>query len=121
MMREVLERRFARLEKEDPDRQSGDWPDLVLIDGGKGQLSAVCEVMEDMVPKPFRLTAGSCSRAITARGRTRTRAGSRGICSKRFSPGRLRSNVLGETPVKLRPAVAEEAEGRAMLLRLAEV
>jgi excinuclease ABC subunit C len=48
MMREVLERRFARLEKEDPDRQRGEWPDLVLIDGGKGQLSAVCEVMEDM-------------------------------------------------------------------------
>src|SRR5690348_16107679 len=48
MMREVLERRFARLEKEDPDRQSGEWPDLVLIDGGKGQVSAVCEVMEDM-------------------------------------------------------------------------
>jgi excinuclease ABC subunit C len=48
MMREVLERRFGRLEKEDPDRQSGEWPDLPLIDGGKGQLSAVCEVMEDM-------------------------------------------------------------------------
>jgi len=48
MMREVLERRFARLEKEDPDRQSGEWPDLLLIDGGKGQLSAVCETMEDM-------------------------------------------------------------------------
>jgi excinuclease ABC subunit C len=48
MMREVLERRFARLEKEDPDRASGEWPDLLLIDGGKGQLSAVCEVMEDM-------------------------------------------------------------------------
>jgi excinuclease ABC subunit C len=48
MMREVLERRFTRLEKEDPDRQSGEWPDLLLIDGGKGQLSAVCEVMEDM-------------------------------------------------------------------------
>jgi len=47
MMKEVLERRFARLEKDDPDRQSGEWPDLVLIDGGKGQLSAVCEVMED--------------------------------------------------------------------------
>src|SRR4051794_24603445 len=47
MMREVLERRFARLEKEDPDRQSGEWPDLLLIDGGKGQLSAVCEVMEN--------------------------------------------------------------------------
>jgi excinuclease ABC subunit C len=47
MMREVLERRFARLEKEDPDRQTGEWPDLLLIDGGKGQLSTVCEVMED--------------------------------------------------------------------------
>ncbi|WP_081774389.1 excinuclease ABC subunit UvrC [Sphingomonas sp. URHD0057] len=48
MMREVLGRRFTRLEKEDPDRASGEWPDLLLIDGGKGQLSAVCEVMEDM-------------------------------------------------------------------------
>ncbi len=48
MMREVLERRFARLEKEDPDRRSGEWPDLLLIDGGKGQVSAVCGVMEEM-------------------------------------------------------------------------
>jgi excinuclease ABC subunit C len=47
MMREVLERRFARLEKEDPDRSSGEWPDLLLIDGGKGQLSAVCDILED--------------------------------------------------------------------------
>ena len=48
MMREVLERRFARLEKEDPDRTGGEWPDLLLIDGGKGQLSAVQEVMEEL-------------------------------------------------------------------------
>jgi len=48
MMREVLERRFARLEKEDPDRRGGEWPDLLLIDGGKGQLSAVLDVMEEM-------------------------------------------------------------------------
>ena len=47
MMREMLGRRFARLEKEDPDRSKGDWPDLLLIDGGKGQLSAVCETLED--------------------------------------------------------------------------
>src|SRR5439155_16844861 len=47
MMREVISRRFARLEKEDPDRTKGDWPDLLLIDGGKGQLSAVCDVLED--------------------------------------------------------------------------
>ncbi len=47
MMREVLERRFARLEKEDPDRSSGEWPDLLLIDGGKGQLSVVCDMLEE--------------------------------------------------------------------------
>src|SRR4051812_4013942 len=46
MMREVLGRRFARLEKEDPDRSKGEWPDLLLIDGGKGQLSAVVETLE---------------------------------------------------------------------------
>ncbi|HEX8527130.1 excinuclease ABC subunit UvrC [Allosphingosinicella sp.] len=47
MMREVLGRRFARLEREDPDRSRGDWPDLLLIDGGKGQLGAVVETLED--------------------------------------------------------------------------
>ncbi|HEX9933226.1 MAG TPA: excinuclease ABC subunit UvrC [Allosphingosinicella sp.] len=47
MMREMLSRRFARLEKEDPDRSRGDWPDLLLIDGGKGQRSAVVETLED--------------------------------------------------------------------------
>src|SRR3546814_20151785 len=31
-----------------PDRRSGDWPDLVLIDGGRGQLNAVCETLEEM-------------------------------------------------------------------------
>tara|TARA_R110000787_G_scaffold16622_7_gene50361 strand:- start:39154 stop:41052 length:1899 start_codon:yes stop_codon:yes gene_type:complete len=48
MMREVFTRRFSRALKEDPDRQKGDWPDLVLIDGGQGQLNAVVEVMEDL-------------------------------------------------------------------------
>ena len=47
MMKEVLERRFARLEKDDPDRASGEWPDLILIDGGRGQLNAVLEIMEN--------------------------------------------------------------------------
>ena len=47
MMREVLERRFARLEKEDPERSGGEWPDLLLIDGGKGQVSAVCDILEE--------------------------------------------------------------------------
>ncbi|MEO7563904.1 MAG: excinuclease ABC subunit UvrC [Sphingomicrobium sp.] len=47
MMREVLTRRFARLEKDDPNREQGEWPDLILIDGGKGQLNAVLEIMEE--------------------------------------------------------------------------
>ncbi len=45
MMKEVLTRRFTRLQKEDPDRGKGLWPDLLLIDGGAGQVSAVHEIM----------------------------------------------------------------------------
>jgi excinuclease ABC subunit C len=48
MMKEVLKRRFKRLIKEDPDRSKGDWPDLLLIDGGAGQVSAVREIMTEM-------------------------------------------------------------------------
>ncbi|WP_257556248.1 excinuclease ABC subunit UvrC [Sphingobium sp. CFD-2] len=48
MMREMFERRFGRAAREDPDRDSGEWPDLVLIDGGKGQLSAARTILEDM-------------------------------------------------------------------------
>ncbi|SFS22204.1 excinuclease ABC subunit UvrC [Yoonia litorea] len=48
MMKEVLTRRFKRLLKEDPDRTQGTWPDLLLIDGGQGQVSAVREIMEDL-------------------------------------------------------------------------
>ncbi len=48
MMKEVLTRRFQRLLKEDPDRTSGNWPDLLLIDGGAGQVSAVAGIMKDL-------------------------------------------------------------------------
>jgi len=48
MMREVFARRFARAEKEDPKRRKGEWPDLVLIDGGKGQVSAASNALEEM-------------------------------------------------------------------------
>ena len=48
MMKEVLTRRFKRLLKEDPDRQSDAWPDLLLIDGGAGQVSAVHEIMVEL-------------------------------------------------------------------------
>ncbi|MDP3782957.1 MAG: excinuclease ABC subunit UvrC [Sphingopyxis sp.] len=48
MMREVFQRRFARALEEDPERTKGEWPDLVLIDGGKGQVSAVAGVFAEL-------------------------------------------------------------------------
>ena len=58
MMREVLQRRFKRLLEENPRTAAGDlvaaasrddedppWPDLVLIDGGQGQLKAAQETL----------------------------------------------------------------------------
>jgi excinuclease ABC subunit C len=48
MMREVLRRRFGRVLKEDPEKERGMWPDLVLIDGGQGQLSTAQEVLAEL-------------------------------------------------------------------------
>jgi excinuclease ABC subunit C len=52
MMREVMRRRFERALKDDPDRETtGEkavWPDLVLIDGGKGQMSSVRDTLEEL-------------------------------------------------------------------------
>jgi excinuclease ABC subunit C len=48
MMREVLTRRFQRARKEDPLRDQGLWPDLVLIDGGKGQLRVTLETLAEL-------------------------------------------------------------------------
>lgn len=48
MMREVLTRRFERLLKEDPERKTEMWPDLLLIDGGAGQISAVVGVLAEL-------------------------------------------------------------------------
>ena len=48
MMREVLTRRFEKLLREDHDRESPAWPDLLLIDGGAGQVSAVMGVLGEL-------------------------------------------------------------------------
>jgi excinuclease ABC subunit C len=48
MMKEVLTRRFERLLKEDPERKTDMWPDLLLIDGGAGQVSAVAGIMAEL-------------------------------------------------------------------------
>jgi len=55
MMREVLQRRFKRLLEESPrmagtndDHEDSPWPDLVLIDGGQGQLKVAQEIMTSL-------------------------------------------------------------------------
>jgi excinuclease ABC subunit C len=48
MMREVLRRRFSRLVKEEEEGEGAIRPDLVLIDGGAGQLAAALEIMADL-------------------------------------------------------------------------
>ena len=48
MMREVLTRRFKRALKEEKAPDDESWPDLLLIDGGKGQLSSVLSVLDDL-------------------------------------------------------------------------
>ena len=48
MMKEVMRRRFSRLVKEEEAGENPVRPDLVLVDGGAGQLAAVLEVMADI-------------------------------------------------------------------------
>lgn len=47
-MREVMKRRFGHAIEDGKGVDDDTWPDIVLIDGGKGQLSAVTEVFEDL-------------------------------------------------------------------------
>lgn len=48
MMYEVLTRRFKRLQMENPEQIEGIWPDLLLIDGGQGQLSVTTKVLTEL-------------------------------------------------------------------------
>lgn len=91
MMREVLTRRFSRALKEDPDRESGSWPDLILIDGGKGQLGIALEVFADLGIDPH---AGDITLAGIAKGPDRN-AGREQV----FLPGRQPFIVKPRDPV----------------------
>lgn len=57
MMREVMTRRFGRVQEEDPERTGGTWPDLVLIDGGKGQMNSVKDALEELGIEDVNLIA----------------------------------------------------------------
>ncbi len=47
-MAETIRRRYSRLLREAKDGTGANLPDLILIDGGKGQLSAACEELEKL-------------------------------------------------------------------------
>jgi excinuclease ABC subunit C len=58
MMREVLQRRFTRaLKEQEEGAPATDWPDVVLIDGGAGQLSAARDVLTDLGVQDVKLVA----------------------------------------------------------------
>ena len=83
MMREVLTRRFSRALKEDPAK--GQWPDLVLIDGGAGQLGVALEVFEELGCDDMKVAA-----IAKGRGEGRERI---------FLPGRKPIDLAPRNPV----------------------
>jgi excinuclease ABC subunit C len=48
MMAEMLQRRFKRLESDSTDESFGSLPDLIIVDGGKGQLHAARETLHEL-------------------------------------------------------------------------
>jgi excinuclease ABC subunit C len=73
MMREVLARRFARLMKDDDEAQR---PDLVVIDGGKGQLSSAIEALVEL---GFDPQAEGITIIGVAKGRRETESGEKRV------------------------------------------
>ncbi len=64
MMREVMRRRFARAKKEREEGDASNWPDLVLIDGGLGQLNAVIEALAGLDLSPDDVTLVSIAKGV---------------------------------------------------------
>jgi excinuclease ABC subunit C len=87
MMREVLTRRFARALKEDPERERGAWPDLLLIDGGAGQLAVALDVFAEL---------GIADVAVVAIAKGADRDAGR---ERFFLPGREPFNLEPKDPV----------------------
>jgi len=83
MMRQLLTRRFSRALRGDSERASGQWPDLVLVDGGAGQLAVAVDVFE-------KLGIDDVAVAAIAKGRDR-------------NSGRERIFLPGSQPFTLSP------------------
>lgn len=64
MMREVMRRRFSRALKEREEGNGTNWPDLVLIDGGLGQLNAVIEALAGIGVTPEDVNLVSIAKGV---------------------------------------------------------
>tara|TARA_R100001086_G_scaffold64322_1_gene29892 strand:- start:965 stop:2839 length:1875 start_codon:yes stop_codon:yes gene_type:complete len=64
MMREVMRRRFSRALKEREEGNGANWPDLVLIDGGLGQLNAVIEALAEIGVTPEDVNLVSIAKGV---------------------------------------------------------
>ncbi|GGD06546.1 excinuclease ABC subunit UvrC [Aquisalinus flavus] len=106
MMREVLTRRFSRLVKEETPG-SDNWPGLVVIDGGAGQLSAARAVMEDaglaIGPQTeqgeIMLVSIAKGRREDERGRKRTDRTASATGEQFFIPGKPPFTLEARSPV----------------------
>lgn len=64
MMREVMRRRFSRAVRERAEGNLSDWPDLVLIDGGLGQLNAAVETLAQLGLSPEDVCLVSIAKGV---------------------------------------------------------
>ena len=90
MMREMLTRRFSRLLKEEgqrvQDSGSSTWPELLLIDGGQGQLSAVRGVLADLGLGDMPVVGVAKGRDRDAAANTSSFSGKPSSCWRRRDP-----------------------------------
>ncbi|NRA29770.1 MAG: excinuclease ABC subunit UvrC [Parvularculaceae bacterium] len=105
-MREVLSRRFSRLVKESSPGQD-DWPSLIVIDGGQGQLSAAQTSMEDagiqvgpdIEGGEIMLVSIAKARREDARGGKTADRSAGAVAEQFFAPGRAPFMLPPRSPV----------------------
>ncbi|MEM8988715.1 MAG: excinuclease ABC subunit UvrC [Pseudomonadota bacterium] len=98
MMREVLNRRFSRLLKEDADGAAA-WPDLIVIDGGQGQLTAAEDVFRELGVENVALASIAKPRAYNERGEARPDRTMGAVGERVFQPGKPVVTLQAKSPV----------------------